>query len=207
MNQSIGSCWGNRERNSHQQAHLAQLRAVIAASTIMPLSQAERDDLSLMREEEKIARDVYLRLYDRWRIPPFGNISGSEQVHMDGILALLERHGLPDPVQGLGIGQFHDQEMQALHDRLLAQGLRSLEDAIQVGLLIEELDIADLRAAAARTDKPEVLAIYADLEQGSRNHLRAFYRWMQKLNTNYVPTHLMPGDFKSIAMSEHEMCH
>ncbi len=211
MHESIGRGRGRQRQTPvlgvHRQAHLAKLRAEINASTVMPLSQAERDDLFRMREEEKIARDVYLRLFDRWHLPPFGNISGSEQVHMDAILALLERHGLPDPAQGLDIGQFHNPNMQKLYNELVDQGLRSLEDSVQVGGLIEELDIADLRAAAKRTDKAEILAVYADLERGSRNHLRAFHRWMQRLGITYVPTHLSAADFERIALSGHESCH
>jgi hypothetical protein len=198
---------GNPMRGRHRQAHLAQLRGTIAASARMPLSQAERDDLCQMREEEKIARDVYLTLFERWPLPPFGNISGSEQVHMDAMLALLEKHGLQDPARGLEIGEFRDPKMQALYAQLVAQGLNSPEDAIRVGLLIEELDIADLRAASQRTDKPEILAVYADLERGSRNHLRAFHRWMQRLNVSYAPAHLAREDFIAIAESGHENCH
>ena len=198
---------GNPMRGRHRQAHLAQLRDTIAASASMPLSQAEREDLCQMREEEKIARDVYLTLFERWPLPPFGNISGSEQVHMDAMLALLEKHGLQDPARGLEIGEFRDPKMQALYAQLVAQGLNSPEDAIRVGLLIEELDIADLRAASQRTDKPEILAVYADLERGSRNHLRAFHRWMQRLNVSYAPAHLAREDFIAIAESGHENCH
>ena len=211
MYQSTESFCANRgagcARGGHRKAHLAQLRAAIAASSATPLSQAERADLCLMREEEKIARDVYLNLFERWQLPPFGNISGSEQVHMDAMLALLEKHGLPDPAHGLETGRFRNPELQELYAQLLAQGSSSMEDAIQVGLLIEELDIADLRAALSRTDRPEILAIYADLERGSRNHLRAFYRWMQRLDIAYTPVHLALDDFVSIAESGHENCH
>ncbi len=212
--------WGNGRGQGHghghnhdhgsdlqyRQAHLSSLQAMITATPVMPLSPAERDDLYAMREEEKVAHDVYVRLYGQWQIPPFRNISGSEQVHMAAVLALLEHYGLPDPVQGLGDSQFRDTGMQALYDRLIGQGLQSLEEAVRVGLLIEELDIVDLRAAARRTDKPAILAVYADLEMGSRNHLRAFYQWMQQLGIHYVPEHLAPEEFQAIARSPHEEC-
>jgi hypothetical protein len=194
-------------RDAHRQGHLAQLRNHIAAHTAGELSEDERNDLRLMREEEKIARDVYLRLYDRWGLRPFGNISGSEQVHMDAILALLNHYGVSDPAKGLGIGEFHSANMWALYESLIQQGLKSQAEAVRVGLAIEELDIADLRAAAERTRKPEILAVYADLERGSRNHLRAFYRWMRRLGVHYAPEHLSAKDFESIAVSEHEGCH
>lgn len=194
------------DRAGHRITHVAQIRADIAAAPRGVLSAEERDDLLLMREEEKIARDVYLRLYEQWGMRPFDNISGAEQAHMDAMLALLEHHGLPDPAQDLGVGRFRRADLQDLHDRLVAQGLRSQADAVRVGLLIEELDIADLQKAARRTDKPEIRAVYAELERGSRNHLRAFDRWKQMLGIAYEPQHLAPAEFEQIARSAHEDC-
>ncbi len=159
-----------------------------------------------MREEEKIARDVYLRLFERWGIRPFGNIIGSEQAHMDGMLALLDHYGLEDPVQGLGVGSFHSSTLQRLYNDLLAQGLRSEEEAIRVGLLIEELDIADLQQASKQTDKEAIRMVYRELERGSRNHLRAFYRWKEKMGIVYHPQHLSPDEFLRTSLSAHEEC-
>jgi hypothetical protein len=194
------------DRTAHRVKHIAQIRADIAAHQSGALTAEERSDLLLMREEEKIARDVYLRLYEQWGMRPFDNISGAEQAHMDAILALLEHHGLPDPASGLAVGRFHSAELQALHDQLVHEGLRSQEDAIRVGLLIEELDIDDLQKAARRTDKAEILAVYAELERGSRNHLRAFYRWKQGLGIDYRAAHLPQDEFERIGLSAHEDC-
>ncbi|MDA8095457.1 MAG: DUF2202 domain-containing protein [Betaproteobacteria bacterium] len=194
-------------RGAHRERHLAALRAGLAASAPGSLAQGEREDLLKMREEEKMARDIYLRLFERWGLRPFENISGSEQGHMDAILALLDHHGVPDPVQGLGVGQFRSPEIQALHDRLVQEGMHTQGTAIRAGLLIEELDIADLRVAAGRTRRLEILAVYADLERGSRNHLRAFHRWMRRLGIPYAPTHLTEREFYSIATSAQERCH
>lgn len=206
-NTSTESEFMENEHAEQRAAHLAQIRADIAASPRGLLTSEERSDLLLMREEEKIARDVYIRLYERWGIRPFQNITGSEQVHMDAMLALLEHYGESDPVRGLAVGQFYRADLQALYEDLINQGLRSEADAVRVGLLIEELDIADLQKVARRTNKPEILAVYAELERGSRNHLRAFYRWKQKLSIDYVPQHLSSAEFERTGLSAHEMCH
>lgn len=194
------------ERTAHRTSHMAQIRSASAATQQHPLTQDERDDLLLLREEEKIARDVYIRLFEQWGIRPFDNISGAEQAHMDAILALLQHHGLPDPAQGLSVGQFRSPALQALYEQLVEQGLRSQADGIRVGLLIEELDIADLQKSAKRTRKPEILAVYAELERGSRNHLRAFYRWKVMLGIDYQPQHLPVEEFVRTALSAHENC-
>lgn len=201
-----GNRLGQAEFAAHRAAHVAQMRAKIATFQPGELTDAERDDLLLMREEEKIARDVYVRLNERWGLQPFANISGSEQAHMDMMLALLEHYGLADPAHGLQPGMFNEAALQKLHDDLVEKGLKSREDAIQVGLLIEELDIADLQKASARTAKTEIRAVYAELERGSRNHMRAFYRWKQHLGVDYHAAHLPQGELERIALSAHETC-
>jgi hypothetical protein len=47
----------------------------------VPLTQKENDDLRFLREEEKLARDVYLFSYDKYQISVFNSISRSEQTH------------------------------------------------------------------------------------------------------------------------------
>ena len=47
-----------------------------------------------MREEEKLARDVYVALGDRWGLRVFENIARAEQRHMDAVVAQLDREGV-----------------------------------------------------------------------------------------------------------------
>ena len=58
------------------------------------LSDVEKDHLLLMREEEKLARDVYQALNAKWNHRTFSNISKSEQQHMDSLKVLLDRYGI-----------------------------------------------------------------------------------------------------------------
>lgn len=125
---------------------------------------------------------------------------------MDMVQAALEHQGLPDPMQGLPAGRFASAPVQALYERLCAQGLQSPQEAVAVGLHVEELDIADLRAAAARTASARLRELYAELERGSRNHLRAFFRWQQQLGGAYEPRHLPVEAYRAIATSPKEAC-
>ena len=136
------------------------------------LSDAEAASLLFMREEEKLARDVYTKMYELWGMPIFQNIAGSEQMHMDQIKLLLDRYGLADPA--LAPGQFTDPALQALYDQLVAQGSVSLADAMNVGVLIEQTDIADLQERIAQTDNADIQMVYSNLLNGSYNHLAAF---------------------------------
>jgi hypothetical protein len=144
-----------------------------SSATAQPLSTAEEEDLMLLREEEKLARDVYQALFAKWGVRIFNNIAVSEQRHFDAVGILIERYGLTDPAQATA-GVFADPDLQQLYYDLIAKGNVSLLDALQVGVAIEEKDIKDLKAAMAITDNKDVLRVYSNLLNGSLNHLAAF---------------------------------
>lgn len=141
---------------------------------VAPLNPVEAADLVFMRQEEKLARDVYLQSGERYAIAPFDHIAASEQRHMDSMLQLLQRYRLADPVSGFPIGQFADPNLQALHDNLRALGEDSAVAALKVGGLIEEVDMRDIVAAIERSQHVDIDRVYSNLLCGSRNHLRAF---------------------------------
>lgn len=148
--------------------------SVLPAIVSGTLSPEEAAGLAYMREEEKLAHDVYLALYEQWGSTVFRSIANSEQKHTDAIKTLLGRYGLDDPAAGNGVGVFDDPELQALYNTLVAQGRVSLADALKVGAAIEEIDILDLQERLAQTDNADIQRVYQNLERGSENHLRAF---------------------------------
>ena len=149
-----------------------------AAEPSTPETSAAWDtsaSLLYMIEEEKLAHDAYVTLGDQWGVPVFANIAASETTHQELLLPLLESRGLPDP-RSPEIGVFGNADLQALYNELVARGGVSLAEAIQVGIAIEERDIADIGAALAAETIPEVISVYERLLSGSENHLRAFQR-------------------------------
>jgi len=136
------------------------------------LSPAEESSLLHLREEEKVARDVYIALYDKWGLTIFSNISKSEQTHMETIKTLLDRYNLEDPA--LGPGQFSNQRLQEMYDYLIAMGNLSVIEALNVGVLIEETDIKDLTDALAITVHKDIKRVCQNLMAGSEIHLVAF---------------------------------
>jgi len=136
------------------------------------LTAEEAATLTFMREEEKLARDVYLYLHEMWGTKVFSNIAASEQNHMDALKKMLDKYGLPDPVGAEGV--FADPHLQDLYDDLVLAGSESLLAAMMVGALIEEVDIEDLELAMAETTKTDLDRVYGNLMSGSENHLRAF---------------------------------
>lgn len=185
------------------------LYAAGARAATVPLSEVEIADLMFMREEEKLARDTYLTLYETWKATVFTSISSSEQLHMDAMLKLLKRYKLPDPAAGNEVGTFTNAELQALYTQLVGQGGGSLPAALKVGGLIEEKDMIDIKAAIVRSVHADVDAVYDNLLCGSRNHLRAFARNIESLTgEEYVPVYPAsdPVEIRQILTSPMERC-
>ena len=136
------------------------------------LSQEEVDGLLFMREEEKLAHDVYILLFDEWGLQIFANIAASEQRHTDAVLYLLGTYGLDDPAMAPGL--FENPELQTLYDTLVAKGLTSIDDAIAVGMTIELKDIDDITGKIEETDKDDIIQVYTNLLDGSYSHFDAF---------------------------------
>lgn len=136
------------------------------------LTEAEIQNLMHMREEEKVARDVYLAFYDIYKMQIFSNIAKSEQRHMDAVLGLIEGYGLTDPADGKDAGKF-TPDFQSLYDALIADGT-SLIKALEVSVKIEEMDIADLTKCISETETANIIQVYNNLLAASQNHLKAF---------------------------------
>ncbi len=152
------------------------------------LTEFEVEALLYMREEEKLARDVYLTLFEVWGTPVFSNIAASEQAHMDSVAYLLESYGLQDPAAGKDTGVFENDELQALYDQLVAQGRGSLQDALLVGTAVEEIDIIDLQENLAATGNTAIIQTFENLLRGSVNHLNAFVmNYERQTGTTYAP--------------------
>ncbi len=166
------------------------------------LSDEEVAGLLFMREEEKLAHDLYVSFFEMWGLPIFQNIASSEQTHMDSVAFLLEKYGIPDPAADNPSGIFSDPALQALYDQLLAQGRLSISDALKTGAAVEEIDILDLRERSLQTQLVNVLQVYNALETGSRNHLRAFVSVLEKqTGEDYTPGYLTSEDYLQIISS------
>lgn len=169
------------------------------------LNTDERTTLSFMREEEKLARDVYIFLYNKWALTIFNNISSSEQSHMNAILQLLNKYNLPDPVGSNGYGIFSNPVLQNLYTQLTTQGSVSLPDALKVGATIEDLDIYDLNLALIKVDNQDITLVYNNLVKGSRNHLRSFYSNIITAGGTYTPQYITQAEFDAIINSPMEI--
>jgi hypothetical protein len=169
-----------------------------------PLNTEEIESLMLMREEEKLARDVYITLYNQWGNIVFTNISDSEQTHTSAVLTLLEKYDLEDPVQNNEVGVFENDDLQSLYTQLVEIGSQSILDAFKVGATIEDLDIADLNVWLTKVDNQDIIYVYQNLTKGSRNHMRSFYSQVINSGGSYLAQYITQTELETIINSPRE---
>jgi hypothetical protein len=167
---------------------LAFLAVGAATATEWSLVQ---EDMRFMREEEKLARDVYATLYDYHltkglTLTVCDNIASSEQRHMEAMKQLLDNYSMADSAVDGGQGtypesclgdacKFNNTDLADLYVKLVADGKVTGLGALLVGGLIEEVDMIDLAEAIANAEGyADIQGVYDNLLCGSGNHLRAF---------------------------------
>lgn len=160
----------------------ASTRLRPAATSLTTLSEDEVATLQWMREEEKLARDLYLELSAFYPAKVLTNIAAAEQKHFDALGAKLLLYGVEDPAL-TDIGMFSNPLLQQRHDELLALGIVSYAEALGVGVAVETEDILDLQDAIDGTSSRPLGRTYQHLLNGSENHLRAFTKLLVRLGT------------------------
>jgi len=145
----------------------------LAASSLSEQLQA---DLLFMWEEEKLARDVYLAMYEKWGSTIFITIANnSEQSHMDSVKAMIDKYNVNVGDRTEERGVFVNTDLQTLYNILIAKGNVSVIEAYKVGVLIEITDIEDLDIRLQAEGLPaDIRTVYEALRTGSENHLAAF---------------------------------
>ena len=170
---------------------------------LVDISVAEAEDLVYMREEEKLAHDVYITFYKQWGLQIFANIAKSETTHTETVKALLDKYGLTDLALDQ-IGVFTNTNLQALYDQLVERGMTSSMEALHVGALIEEVDMADLQHAIDRATHDDIITVYENLLKGSRNHLRSYVDVIESSGVVYEAQYLDQDEVDAIVNSPME---
>jgi hypothetical protein len=148
----------------------------LATAATPTVSATVKAQLIYLIQEEKLARDVYAALANSTSINKFGNITKSEQTHVDQLRVIFKTYGIKDPTVTLKVGVFVDKKLTALYKTLMTKGALSSADAIAVGVLIEQTDIKDLNTLSKSVTQADIKLVLANLLKGSENHLAAFSR-------------------------------
>lgn len=168
------------------------------------ITAEEKNNLTFMFEEEKLARDTYLFLNQKWNLQEFANIKNSEQSHMNAIENLLIKYNIP--YQKLPEGKFENSNLQTLYNQLITQESISNKEALKVGSTIEDVDIKDLNNLSAKTKNTLILNVYSKLTCGSRNHMRTFTNSLEILGEEYSPQFISQTEYDLIINSSNESC-
>lgn len=197
-----GPGYGKQNATKASATETSSVETVIADDS--GLTDIETDDLKYMREEEKLARDVYLTLDQPWgkQTQVFAKIALSEETHTSTVDYLLDKFGVEDPVVNDTIGVFTNEELQALYNELVAKGKTSFTNALYVGALIEEKDMRDILAAINQTDERPIIIAYSNLLDGSKSHLRAFVKVIEAQGLTYEAQLLDPEEVELILEDE-----
>ena len=113
---------------------------------------------------------------------------------MDQAKAVIEKYNLSLPKDVPEA--FGNQTLQDIHDRLLAEGLESDEQALKVAAEFEEISIMDLEAELAAAENEDVRTMYQGLLAGSRKHLRSYVADLKEQGIEYEPRHLLRSEFE-----------
>lgn len=176
------------------------------STALVETSNLESNELEIllkMRDEEKLARDVYTKLYEVWKRPIFLNISKAENFHFNAVQLLLNNYGFVDSIGG-EIGVYNNIDYLKLYNELAELGSSSIVESFKVGALIEEMDIKDLTESLSMTTNENIVLVFNNLSKGSRNHLRAFTRQLIFLKVVYSPIYLDQATYEGIINSPFE---
>lgn len=162
------------------------------------ISVGEKASLLHMYEEEKLAGDVYEALNNKWNLRVFANILNAEDHHQSMVAALMDKYEIEYTANNEA-GKFENEELQKLYNQLVAQGEKSIEEALKVGATIEDLDIYDLnKALQNEVDNEDISFVYSNLKRGSENHMRAFNRWLSRYGISYQAQYISQEELQKI---------
>lgn len=138
------------------------------------LTADQKADVVYMVEEEKLAHDVYVTLAAKFPADfQFARIAKAEAQHQSALRTILARYGLEDPTVGLAVGDFGTAAFDALYNDLVGRATTAA-NALSVGVMVEQLDIANLTSALNDVTAPDVVQTYTNLRNASQHHLTAF---------------------------------
>ena len=163
------------------------------------------NSLAYMGNEERLAYDIYTLLADYHadrgeEIKQLRNISqNSETKHIAAVRELIKRYDIDitevqdvtNPVANKDIefedmpkGKYDIQAIQDLFNSLYEKGIKSKQDALEVGCMVEVIDVDDLDRyiqKAKEANATDVVVVYEFLRKGSYNHYWAFDRGLKNM--------------------------
>ncbi len=160
------------------------------------LTDEQKYALAYMWNEEKLAKDIYLALNDLTPHQTLSNIATrSETQHEAAVEDLVQKYDInitnlknyeihysEEELRALAPGRFAVPKIQELYDALYEKGSQSLQDALEVGCMVEVTDVNDLNEyIEIAGDSLDLITVFSFLRSGSYNHYWAFDRALKNM--------------------------
>ncbi|MEA1891164.1 MAG: DUF2202 domain-containing protein [Campylobacterota bacterium] len=184
------------------------------ASSPSSLTQELKDAITYMYSEEGLAYDVYTNIYKIQAVQQLQNIAENSEVkHMDAVNELAIKYDLnmtqypdtenPYSIKDIGNGKYPVDHVQYLYNLLYSKGIDSEKDALEVGCMVEVVDIDDLDkyiGYAQNSNAADVLTVFNYLREGSYTHYWAFDKGLKSMGISNGCCSLEPA-------LGHNFCH
>jgi len=192
------------ELNSTNQDHSGAVIDVYSYETY-ELTQEIKDAIAYMGNEERLAYDVYKNLYELHlangdEIKQLLNIADKSEVrHIQTVRDIVNKYEInaseltkldntpvgdgETPIDSIR-GEYDIESIQELYNALIQKGEVSMQDALEVGCMVEVTDINDLNEyiqMAQEASIKDVEDAFTALREGSYNHYWGFDRGLKNL--------------------------
>ena len=163
-----------------------QVPSISTTPSATDATDALLETIRYMNNEERLAYDLYMNLYNHHNqsVQQLYNIAqNSETRHIQSVEELADKYGL-EPASNLPSGQYDVAEIQNLYDTLYTKGINSVQDALEVGCMVEVTDINDLNQdiqIAQNAGAQDVVQVFEFLRNGSYNHYWAFDKGLKNM--------------------------
>ncbi len=157
--------------------------------TKVTLTEDQKYSLAYMWHEEKLAKEIYLELNKINPAQQLENIATkSEVVHIRLVQDLVEWYDINitnlanyevnysvEALNAMPVGKFEVPEIQDLYNMLFDLGRESTRSSLEVGCMVEVVDINDLdHFLSTSTGNQALIDTFNILRDGSFNHYWAF---------------------------------
>lgn len=163
------------------------------------LTDEDKYALAYMWHEEKLAYELYLELNKVQPANQFVNIANNSEIkHIEAVEELIAKYNiditnLGDTEMGyseaelraMPVGEFAIEKIQTLYDTLYTKGIQSKQDALEVGCMVEVVDIIDLdEFIHAVEGKDDLVSTFEFLKAGSYNHYWSFDKGLKSIGVS-----------------------
>jgi hypothetical protein len=160
------------------------------------LTADEIEFIFAVREDEKIARDLYISFFGKFGLKPFENIGKAEDNHIKATEKLFDYYEIDYPALS-GNGKFENAIRQKLFDSLLLKVNTEL-DAFKVMAVLEESNIVEYGAVIKTVVNPNIKMVIENLAKASANHFKAAIRQITALGGTYTPEFLTQEQYRAV---------